>query len=69
MYILIAAATMMDSMDLTANPCDDFYQFACGNFVKEHPIPDTDFSEDWFTNRNHHVIRRVRGELLTKLQY
>lgn len=65
MYNLIAAATMMDSMDLTANPCDDFYQFACGNFVKEHPIPDTDFSEDWFTNRNHHVIRRVRG----KVQY
>ena len=31
---------LFQRMDLNAKPCEDFNQFACGNYVKEVQIPD-----------------------------
>ena len=38
--IFKAASEILQNMDETVNPCDDFYQFACGNFIKKTAIPD-----------------------------
>ena len=36
------------SIDRKADPCADFYKFACGNFAANHPIPADQPSTDQF---------------------
>ncbi|NWW75069.1 NEP protein, partial [Climacteris rufus] len=36
-----AAARILHNMDPSARPCHDFYQFACGGWLKRNVIPET----------------------------
>ena len=35
----LVSGIVMDNLDTTANPADDFYQFACGGWMKNNPLP------------------------------
>jgi len=37
---IITSARILSSMDPEADPCTDFYQFTCGNWMNENVIPD-----------------------------
>lgn len=36
-----AAARILQNMDPSKEPCDDFYQYACGGWLRRHVIPET----------------------------
>ncbi|XP_049631263.1 membrane metallo-endopeptidase-like 1 isoform X1 [Suncus etruscus] len=38
---VLAAARILENMDQTQEPCDDFYQYACGGWLRRHVIPES----------------------------
>lgn len=36
-----AALSLIEAMDLDVDPCQDFFQFACGGWIKKNPIPQS----------------------------
>jgi len=52
----------VDALDRKADPCVDFYQFACGGWVAKHPVPADRRSYGRFTevqDRNFTILRRI----------
>lgn len=37
---MFSAAYLLSAMDRTADPCHDFFQYACGSWNRKHVIPE-----------------------------
>lgn len=62
------ASQVLEKMDQTAEPCDDFYQFACGNFVKKTNIPDDKASVTSFSVINDVLQEQLRTMIEEPIQ-
>lgn len=62
---LVAVATLVKTMNLSVNPCDDFYQFVCGRYVRDTPFP-SNLSSVSVVSQLEDVLRVQLRELLAE---
>ena len=53
----------LSSIDQAADPCNDFYKFACGHYAANHPIPADQSEDDGFYNLYNVNTQELRGIL------
>lgn len=58
-----AAGSIVSKMDQSVSPCEDFYSFSCGGWLKENPIPEDSSSYGIYPWLRQHVDIRLK-ELL-----
>lgn len=51
-------------MDRTIDPCDNFFSFACGGFVKNSFIPEDEFAVSQYGNLN----KKIQNQLITEMK-
>lgn len=55
-FLLVSSPCRLDT---GVDPCNDFYDFACGTFIKENYTPDESSSVDTFTKLRDSIDTQV----------
>lgn len=58
------ASKILEALDRDTNPCEDFYQYSCGGWIKRNPLPDgrskwSTFNSIW--DQNQAIMKHLLG--------
>ncbi|XP_031336950.1 neprilysin-4-like isoform X2 [Photinus pyralis] len=54
------ASRILRTMDKTVDPCKDFYQYACGGWIRSNPVPDWTATWDRLAELREMLIQQMR---------
>ena len=57
------ASRIIESLDESTSPCDDFYQFTCGKWIQSTPIPDHKSSVNAFNQLQDRIYYKIKGNI------
>lgn len=54
------AARVIGAMNRSVDPCEDFYNFACGGWINKHPIPQSQSFWDQLSLLREELLENLR---------
>ena len=60
---------MLENINPEVDPCDNFYEYACGGWVKKTVIPEDRSSYSSFTVLREQVQVILKGKLIIRLHF
>ncbi|XGW11065.1 hypothetical protein V3C99_012512 [Haemonchus contortus] len=58
----VASEMLLNSINFSIDPCVDFFEFSCGNWIEAHPIPEYLTFSSRFTEVRGSVLQQMKDE-------
>lgn len=59
--LFFKAARIIEGLNKTVDPCQDFYKFACGGWIEKNPIPQSQASWDQLNFLREELLKDLRN--------